>query len=131
MNAKHVDKMPDGTDCFKEFMQSKNLRYPYNASQQQRTRRPCNKSATVHYFNAPKNCDMEKLRAVFISLGVKPPNRMERFEDDNTKRTDRGLMEWDTITEATEALVMANHYDMVTDDQSHYTIKVSCTFSRL
>jgi len=124
MNTKALDKLPDGTDCFKDFSQSKNLRYPYQPGQP-RTRRPCNKSATVHYFNAPKNCDLAKLRAIFTSVGIKAPGKMERFVDDETKRTDRGLMEWDSIVEATEAIIMGNHFEMQGDDQQTYTIKLA------
>lgn len=120
------ESLPDGTPAFMDFTPLQKLwRFPQNFDGHQNGRKPHGKAVCLHYYNAPKNTTKETLFAVFEKLGVQPPLWFERFNDDETKRNDRGLMEWQTLQAAAEAVVMANNYALETPAGGPCTIKLA------
>jgi len=120
------EALPDGTPAFMDFTPMQKLwRFPQNFDGHQNGRKAHGKSLCLHYYNAPKNTTKETLFAVFEKLGVQPPLWFERFNDDETKRNDRGLMEWQSLQSATEAVVMANNHAMETSAGGPCTIKLA------
>lgn len=120
------ETLTDGTPAFMDFTTMQKLwRFPASFDGHQNGRKPHGKSVCLHYYNAPKNTAKETLFEVFEKLGVSPPLWFERFNDDETKRNDRGLLEWQSLQSATEAVVLANNYALESAAGSPCTIKLA------
>ncbi|OQR76508.1 heterogeneous nuclear ribonucleoprotein L-like [Tropilaelaps mercedesae] len=98
--------LPDGTPSFREFSKSRNNRFSNSElAAKNRIRPPSN---TLHFFNAPSDVTDERLRDVFTKEDLTPPVKVTMFENKNLK-SQTGMLEFETIQQATEALVICNH----------------------
>lgn len=98
--------LPDGTPSFREFSKSRNNRFSNSElAAKNRIRPPSN---TLHFFNAPSDVTDERLRDVFSKEDLTPPVKVTMFENKNLK-SQTGMLEFETIQQATEALVICNH----------------------
>uniref|UniRef100_A0A0P4W4K1 RRM domain-containing protein n=1 Tax=Scylla olivacea TaxID=85551 RepID=A0A0P4W4K1_SCYOL len=98
--------LPDGTPSFKDYMGNKNNRFinPEMASKN-RIQPP---SKILHFFNTPPGLDEETLKQVFLEGEVVEPKSIKLFPS-KTERSSSGLLEFNNISEALEALVVGNH----------------------
>ncbi|XP_050719871.1 heterogeneous nuclear ribonucleoprotein L-like isoform X4 [Eriocheir sinensis] len=98
--------LPDGTPSFKDYMGNKNNRFinPEMASKN-RIQPP---SKILHFFNTPPGLDEETLKQVFMEGEVVEPKSIKLFPS-KTERSSSGLLEFNNISEALEALVVGNH----------------------
>jgi len=98
--------LPDSTPSFKDYMGNKNNRFinPEQASKN-RIQPP---SKILHFFNTPPNISENAMRDVFMEEDVTPPKGMKLFQS-KTDRSSSGLLEFNDISEALEALVCCNH----------------------
>jgi len=98
--------LPDGTPSFKDYMGNKNNRFinPEQASKN-RIQPP---SKILHFFNTPPSISDQTMREVFLEEDVAPPRAMKLFQS-KTDRSSSGLLEFDNVSEALEALVCCNH----------------------
>jgi len=98
--------LPDSTQSFKDYMGNKNNRFinPEQASKN-RIQPP---SKILHFFNTPPNISEQTMREVFIEEDVAPPRAMKLFQS-KTDRSSSGLLEFENVSEALEALVCCNH----------------------
>ncbi|KAK7874368.1 hypothetical protein R5R35_007830 [Gryllus longicercus] len=98
--------LPDKTPSFKDFMGNKNNRFinPSMASKN-RIQPP---SKILHFFNTPPNITEEMLSKVFEDNNVPVPKTVKLFPL-KTDRSSSGLLEFDDISAAVEALMMCNH----------------------
>lgn len=120
------EKLPDGSPLYHDFTNNKNFRHAMKlVAQPAGRRRPVARSLCLHYFNAPKNSDQQMMVDIFTAAGVTAPLRLERFDDDDSKRTDRGLIEFATIAQAVEALVVCNHHQVKPADGGIHTLKLA------
>jgi len=99
-------ELPDSTTSYKDYMGSKNNRFinPEQASKN-RIQPP---SKILHFFNTPPNISDQAMREVFMDQEVAPPRAMKLFQS-KTDRSSSGLLEFENISEALEALVCCNH----------------------
>lgn len=98
--------LPDGTPSFKDYMGNKNNRFinPEMASKN-RIQPP---SKILHFFNTPPGLDEDTLKQVFLEGEVVEPKSIKLFPS-KTERSSSGLLEFNNISEALEALVVGNH----------------------
>ncbi|XP_066953931.1 heterogeneous nuclear ribonucleoprotein L isoform X20 [Macrobrachium rosenbergii] len=99
-------ELPDGTPSFKDYMGNKNNRFinPEMASKN-RIQPP---SKILHFFNTPPGLTEEQLNKVFQENDITEPKSIKLFPS-KTERSSSGLLEFNNISEALEALVIANH----------------------
>ncbi|XP_037500916.1 heterogeneous nuclear ribonucleoprotein L isoform X1 [Rhipicephalus sanguineus] len=103
-------ELPDGTPSFKDFMGNRNNRFTNpEAASKNRIQPP---SRVLHFFNTPFGITDDDLKKVYIKLfedlGCPVPTTIKMFTS-KTERSSSGLMEFETVSEAIEALIMSNH----------------------
>jgi len=96
----------DSSPSFMDFMGNKNNRFinPEMASKN-RIQPP---SKILHFFNTPPGLEARDIEEIFISAGSPQPKSCKLFPS-KTERSSSGLIEWETLPEALESLVLANH----------------------
>ncbi|XP_043931862.1 heterogeneous nuclear ribonucleoprotein L-like isoform X2 [Protopterus annectens] len=115
-------KLDDGTPSCKDYTGSKNNRF--TTPEQAAKNRIQHPSRILHFFNAPpevtveafeKLCEEQQL-AKFASCKLFPPK---------SDRSCSGLIEWESISNAMEAIVLLNHYSLkLQDGQIPYTLRL-------
>lgn len=121
--------LPDGSPSTLDCPQSRNHRFRNGAYQKGRL---CAPSHVVHFFNVPKGTPHSQFVEMFSGHGAPTPLAIFTFPDDGKgKSTDRGLMEFESIAHAAEALVLCNHAELTTVDQRVYTTKFSFSNNRI
>lgn len=101
-------ELPDGTPSFKDYMGNKNNRFinPEMASKN-RIQPP---SKILHFFNTPPGLVEDQLNKVFQDGEITEPKSIKLFPSKSkSERSSSGLLEFNNISEALEALVIANH----------------------
>nr|XP_011442524.1 heterogeneous nuclear ribonucleoprotein L isoform X2 [Crassostrea gigas] len=99
-------ELPDGTPSFKDYMGSRNNRYANpEAASKNRILPP---SKVLHFFNTPPNISEEQLGEVLENVGAAKPFKVKLFAS-KSDRSSSGLMQFESKSEALEALVLANH----------------------
>ncbi|CAH8579439.1 unnamed protein product [Heterobilharzia americana] len=103
----NLGTLADGSPVMKNYMTDPNNRFRNSmVAAKSRILEP---SRTLHFFNAPLNVTPEDIARVFTDCGAISPPRIVIFTTKAGQKTSLGLVEWDTLTEALEALVLANH----------------------
>lgn len=99
-------ELPDGSPSFVDFMGNKNNRFinPEMASKN-RIQPP---SKILHFFNTPPGLEAADIEDIFIGQGSPRPKCIKMFPS-KTERSSSGLIEFESLSEALESLVMANH----------------------
>lgn len=101
--------LTDGTSSYKDYSRSRNNRYTnMKHADKNRVQKP---GKVLHYFNAPPEMDESDLKELFEGLGVLAPTVVKKLPP-KSERSSLGLMMWDNLSDATEALVVANHYEV-------------------
>lgn len=101
--------LPDGSPSFKDYMGNRNNRFTNpEAASKNRIQPP---SRILHFFNTPSAITEDELKKVFEDVDVKPPKTVKMFASKNpgTERSSSGLLEWENVSDALEALVTTNH----------------------
>nr|XP_006003520.1 PREDICTED: heterogeneous nuclear ribonucleoprotein L-like isoform X1 [Latimeria chalumnae] len=107
-------KLEDGIPSYKDFSGSKNNRF--TTPEQAAKNRIQHPSRILHFFNAPpeiteeifeKVCEEQKLTK-FTACTLFLPK---------SDRSCSGLLEWESISQAMEAIVLLNHYPLKLQDQ--------------
>ena len=81
-------------------------------------------SSTLHFYNVPSMSD-EELTSIFQQAESPTPSVIKWFEAKANAKSVTGLLRFDTVEEACEALVMTNHAPAVKPDSgSTYEIKL-------
>lgn len=98
--------LPDSSFSFKDFMGNKNNRFINPAmAVKNRIQGP---SKILHFFNTPPNVKEDTLYEVFENFDAPKPKTIKLFPMKGDKSS-TGLMEFDDVTEAIDALVLCNH----------------------
>jgi len=99
-------ELPDGTPSFMDFMGNKNNRFinPEMASKN-RIQPP---SKILHFFNTPPGLEASDIEDIFLGQSTPRPKCIKMFPS-KTERSSSGLIEFESLSEALESLVMANH----------------------
>ena len=99
-------QLSDGTPSFQDFMGSKNNRFinPEMASKN-RIQPP---SKILHFFNTPPGLESDDIEALFTTHGSPKPKCVKMFPS-KTERSSSGLIEFESLSDALEGLVICNH----------------------
>ncbi|XP_014330944.2 heterogeneous nuclear ribonucleoprotein L-like isoform X1 [Xiphophorus maculatus] len=115
-------QLEDNTSSFKDFHGSRNNRFasPEQAAKN-RIQHPSN---VLHFFNAQPEITEETFFQICEELGIKSPTSIKLFTG-KSERSSSGLLEWESINDAMEALAMVNHYQMKNPSGPYpYTLKL-------
>ncbi|UJR28544.1 hypothetical protein I4U23_009779 [Adineta vaga] len=112
--------LENGDPSYMEFDTNRNNRYLTN--DQAIKNRPVGPSHVLYYFNTPPNMTEIDIVRFFEDVGAKRPIKIKNFPSRKESHHDRdrrhsnqprgvtGLAEFRTITDACEALILANNY---------------------
>lgn len=102
-----IFRLADGTLSFQDFTESKNQRFliPRPAYWIQEP------SSVVRFYNTPPHMNKELLMDVFNSHNVKPIE-VKFFKVDEGSRSSRGLMEFESIPKAIQAIMLCNNKEI-------------------
>lgn len=101
--------LPDGTPCFKDLSQSRNNRFSSpEAASKNRIQQP---AKVLHFFNAHPDSTESTIRQIFIENGVQDPACVKMFKA-KSERSASGLVEWENVSDAIEAVISCNHVEM-------------------
>ncbi|XP_066515295.1 heterogeneous nuclear ribonucleoprotein L [Hoplias malabaricus] len=115
-------QLEDGSSSFKDFHGSRNNRFtsPEQAAKN-RIQRPSN---VLHFFNGQPDCTTETFTQMCEELGLKCPANVKLFTG-KSERSASGLLEWESVNDAMEALALMNHYQMKNPTGPYpYTLKL-------
>lgn len=99
-------ELPDSTASFKDFMGNRNNRFTNpEAAGKNRISPP---AKVLHFFNAPYGMTEEDILNIFRENIAPSPQGVKMFQS-KTERSSSGLIQFDTLSDAVEALVLCNH----------------------
>uniref|UniRef100_A0A673LLG6 Heterogeneous nuclear ribonucleoprotein L-like n=1 Tax=Sinocyclocheilus rhinocerous TaxID=307959 RepID=A0A673LLG6_9TELE len=84
-------------------------------------------SNVLHFFNAAPEASPDSFTRVCEELGVKSPSNVKLFaaKGSTSERSSSGLLDWESVNDAMEALAMMNHYQMKNPSGPYpYTLKL-------
>uniref|UniRef100_A0A3P9J3P9 Heterogeneous nuclear ribonucleoprotein L n=1 Tax=Oryzias latipes TaxID=8090 RepID=A0A3P9J3P9_ORYLA len=115
-------QLEDNTSSFKDFHGSRNNRF--TSPEQAAKNRIQHPSNVLHFFNAQPDISEETFSQICEELGIKSPASVKLFTG-KSERSSSGLLEWESINDAMEALAMINHYQMKNPSGPYpYTLKL-------
>uniref|UniRef100_A0A672FWR6 Heterogeneous nuclear ribonucleoprotein L-like n=1 Tax=Salarias fasciatus TaxID=181472 RepID=A0A672FWR6_SALFA len=119
-------ELEDGSSSFKDFHGSRNNRF--TSPEQAAKNRIQHPSNVLHFFNAQPDVTTEIFTQICEEIGVKNPVNVKMFTGKSKSPSDRsasGLLEWESINDAMEALALINHYQMKNAGGPYpYTLKL-------
>jgi len=118
--------LPDGSPSFKNFLGNKNNRFMNpDTAHKNRIMPPCK---TLHFFNTPPNVSVNKIEQIFVDLDLIQPRNVTLLPS-KSEKSSRGLLEFNNVTEALEALIGANHAPIHNEENSRYPFIMKLSFS--
>ncbi|XP_031651818.1 heterogeneous nuclear ribonucleoprotein L isoform X2 [Oncorhynchus kisutch] len=119
-------ELEDGSTSFKDFHGSRNNRF--TSPEQAAKNRIQHPSSVLHFFNAQPDSSVEIFTQICEEVCVKAPANIKLFTGKSAgpgERSSSGLLEWESINDAMEALSMINHYQMKNATGPYpYTLKL-------
>uniref|UniRef100_A0A8C2WQX8 Heteroous nuclear ribonucleoprotein L n=1 Tax=Cyclopterus lumpus TaxID=8103 RepID=A0A8C2WQX8_CYCLU len=113
-------QLEDNTNSFKDFHGSRNNRF--TSPEQAAKNRIQHPSNVLHFFNAQPDISPEIFNQACEELGIKSPTSVKLFTG---KSDSSGLLEWESINDAMEALALINHFQMKNPSGPYpYTLKL-------
>ncbi|XP_057210304.1 heterogeneous nuclear ribonucleoprotein L isoform X2 [Triplophysa rosa] len=115
-------QLEDGSCSFKDFHGNRNNRF--NTAEQAAKNRIQQPSNVLHFFNSHPDSSVESFGQICEELGIKNPSSVKLFTG-KSERSASGLLEWENVNDAMEALAMINHYQMKNPTGPYpYTLKL-------
>uniref|UniRef100_A0A8C9YH67 Heterogeneous nuclear ribonucleoprotein L n=1 Tax=Sander lucioperca TaxID=283035 RepID=A0A8C9YH67_SANLU len=115
-------QLEDNTSSFKDFHGSRNNRF--TSPEQAAKNRIQHPSNVLHFFNAQPDISVEIFNQVCEELEIKSPTSVKLFTG-KSERSSSGLLEWESINDAMEALALINHFQMKNPSGPYpYTLKL-------
>ncbi|XP_066559915.1 heterogeneous nuclear ribonucleoprotein L isoform X9 [Amia ocellicauda] len=123
-------ELEDGSSSFKDFHGTRNNRF--TSPEQAAKNRIQHPSNVLHFFNAQPDVSVDIFNQCVFQiceeLGVKSPSNIKLFTGKSGgpgERSSSGLLEWESINDAMEALAMMNHFQMKNPNGPYpYTLKL-------
>ena len=116
-------QLPDGSESYCNFTASRQNRFatPERAAKN----RFIPPTKVLHFYNVPKMTD-DELTSLFTEVGAAYPARLKWFEAKSGSKSVTGLVEFETVAEACEALVLVNHAKVNKSSElaTHYEMKL-------
>jgi len=117
--------LPDATPSFKDYMGNRNNRFTNPDSAGKNRIQP--PSRVLHFFNTPFGIKDDEMKKIFEEKEVKLPKTVKLFPS-KTERSSSGLLEFETVSDALEALVEVNHFP-ITNPNGKYPYILKLCFS--
>lgn len=108
VDPKEVHELFDGSKSTLSFLESKNNRFRMQPGGTDPMKRIMPPSKVIHYFNAPPDVSDVQLHTCLSDSGAELPLKMAQFNKANARNAS-GLMQFESIKMAMEALILANH----------------------
>ncbi|XP_018965175.1 heterogeneous nuclear ribonucleoprotein L isoform X1 [Cyprinus carpio] len=119
-------QLEDGSCSFKDFHGNRNNRF--TTAEQAAKNRIQQPSNVLHFFNGQPDCTVEAFNQICDELEIKTPVSVKLFTGKSGtagERSSSGLLEWESVNDAMEALAMMNHYQMKNPSGPYpYTLKL-------
>uniref|UniRef100_A0AAQ6IDU7 RRM domain-containing protein n=1 Tax=Anabas testudineus TaxID=64144 RepID=A0AAQ6IDU7_ANATE len=115
-------ELADGSSSYQDFSLTRNNRF----SNAQSSRNIIQPPATIlHFYNAPPTLTEHQLHKLCAEHSVPAFTKFKVFDAKPSSKTLSGLLEFDSKTEAVEALTVLNHHQIRTPNSSSlYTLKL-------
>jgi len=98
--------LSDGSPSFKDFMGNRNNRFTNpEAASKNRISPP---TKVLHFFNTPHGMTEDEIIQIFKQNNCATPTAVKLFQS-KSERSSSGLVQFETISDAIEALVICNH----------------------
>lgn len=118
-----IFELEDGTSSYKDFAMSKDNRFTSAGQASKNIIQP--PSCVLHYYNVPLCIEESTFLKLCEDHQVKKFIKHKVFDAKPSSKTLSGLLEWETKTEAVEALTVLNHYQIrVPNGSNPYTLKL-------
>ncbi|XP_075123663.1 heterogeneous nuclear ribonucleoprotein L-like [Leptodactylus fuscus] len=118
-----IFELEDGTRSYKDFAMSKDNRFNSVGQASKNIIQP--PSCILHYYNVPLCMDESIFQKLCEDHRVPKFIKSKVFDVRPSSKTFSGLLEWETKTEAVEALTVLNHYQIKVPNSSNlYTLKL-------
>lgn len=120
--VRNPHKLEDGSPSYGDFARDRNNRFmtPKRAAKN----RIIAPSKILHFYNVPKIED-EELEFIFTSASAPAPTNIKWFPANSESSCLTGLCEFDSVQEACEALILANHTKIDgTSNKNPYNMKL-------
>ncbi|XP_066451964.1 heterogeneous nuclear ribonucleoprotein L-like isoform X2 [Eleutherodactylus coqui] len=118
-----IYELEDGTSSFKDFAMSKDNRFTSAGQASKNIIQP--PSCVLHYYNAPLCMEESLFQKLCEDHKVPKFIKYKLFDTKSSSRTLSGLLQWETKTEAVEALTVLNHYQIrIPNGSNPYTLKL-------
>jgi hypothetical protein len=118
-------QLPDGTDNYVGYESDRNNRF--DTPERAARNRILPPGVELLFFNIPQLAD-DELERVFTDAGAAPPARIKWFPGGRGKAAS-GIVEFATVEEAVEALVLCNHTQVEGNKGARYPFVMKLSFS--
>ncbi|XP_049428137.1 heterogeneous nuclear ribonucleoprotein L-like isoform X2 [Epinephelus fuscoguttatus] len=117
-----VFELADGSSSYQDFSLTRNNRF----SSSQSSRNIIQPPATVlHFYNAPPTLSQHQLYKLCTEHNVPAFTKFKVFDAKPSSKTLSGLLEFDSKTEAVEALTVLNHHQIrIPNTSNPFTLKL-------
>jgi hypothetical protein len=119
-------RLPDGTDNFATFETDRNNRF--DTPQRAARNRILPPGPELLFFNVPK-LENDELEEVFTKAGATVPIRIKWFPSSSGSKAASGVVEFSTVEEAVNALVLCNHTQVEGNKGARYPFVMKLCFS--
>lgn len=101
--------LKDDTTSYKEYISNRNNRYQTIEAAQKN--KPLPPSTVLYWYNAPPGFTEDQILNVFEGAGAILPSKVKIFPK-KIDKSSTGLVEWNSISDCVEALVLTNHTEI-------------------
>ncbi|XP_040891342.1 heterogeneous nuclear ribonucleoprotein L-like [Toxotes jaculatrix] len=117
-----VFELADGSSSYQDFSLTRNNRFSSAHSGRNIIQPP---ATVLHFYNAPPTLSQHQLHKLCTEHNVPTFTKFKVFDAKPTSKTLSGLLEFDSRTEAVEALIVLNHHQIrIPNSSNPFTLKL-------
>ncbi|XP_070683564.1 heterogeneous nuclear ribonucleoprotein L-like [Pempheris klunzingeri] len=117
-----VFQLEDGSSSYQDFSLTRNNRFSSTQSSRNIIQPP---AAVLHFYNAPPTLSQQQLHKLCSEHNIPAFAKLKVFDAKPSSKTLSGLLEFDSKTEAVEALTVLNHHQIrIPDTSNPFTLKL-------
>ncbi|XP_030589618.1 heterogeneous nuclear ribonucleoprotein L-like isoform X2 [Archocentrus centrarchus] len=117
-----VFELGDSSCSYQDFGLTRNNRFSSSQSSRNIIQPP---TTVLHFYNAPPNLSQHQLQKLCTEHSIPAFSKFKVFDAKPSSKTLSGLLEFDSKTEAVEALTVLNHHQIRTPNSSNpFTLKL-------
>uniref|UniRef100_A0AAV2JJ37 RRM domain-containing protein n=1 Tax=Knipowitschia caucasica TaxID=637954 RepID=A0AAV2JJ37_KNICA len=118
-----VFELEDNSSSYKDFAMTRNNRFSSVGQASKIIIQP--PSAVLHFYNVPPCISQDYLLKLCVELSVPGFVKFKVFDAKTSSKTLSGLLEFESKTDAVEALTVLNHYQIrIPNGSNPYTLKL-------